>query len=199
MSSPGEMLYSPRVSTRSRRRFWLRLLALALVLAAVQLLHPRHLLGELVERAREAGLLGLFVLGVLYLPAALLGVPMAVLTFTGGVVFGPVPAFLVAVPGCAVGSCAAFMVGRVMAGDPEFLARGSGRVARFARSLEGRRRGFWTVVLLRLSPVTPFAVLNFAFGATPMSLRIYALATLLGSIPASLGFAIAGALVGPQR
>jgi uncharacterized membrane protein YdjX (TVP38/TMEM64 family) len=123
---------------------------------------------------------------------------VAVLTFTAGWLFGPVLASLMAVPACTVSACAAFAVGRIMAGDPRFLARGEGRIARLARALE-TRRGFWTVVVLRLSPVTPFAVLNFAFGATPIPLSTYALATLLGSIPATLGFAIAGSLLGGPR
>lgn len=191
---PGD---SPIASSTAgaRARFWRGLLLLALLLAAVQLLHPHALLPGLAEHMREAGWLGLSLIGLLYVPAALTAVPVAVLTFTAGWLFGPTAAFLMAVPACTASACAAFGVGRVMAGDPRFLARGEGRIARMARALESRR-GFWTVVLLRLSPVTPFALLNFAFGATPIRLSTYALATLLGSIPANLGFAIAGAMLG---
>lgn len=178
-----------------RARYWRGLLVLALLLAAVQLLHPQALLPGLAERVREAGWLGLFLVGLLYVPAALTAVPVSILTFVAGWLFGPAAAFLMAIPACTVSSCVAFGVGRAMAGDPRFLARGEGRIARLARSLE-TRRGFWTVTLLRLSPVTPFALLNFAFGATPIRLPTYALATLVGSIPATLGFAIAGAMLG---
>jgi uncharacterized membrane protein YdjX (TVP38/TMEM64 family) len=178
-----------------RARFWRGLLVLALLLAAVQLLHPHALLPRLIDRVRDAGWVGLLSIGLLYVPAALMALPLAILTFTAGWLFGPVAAFLVAIPACTVSACAAFTVGRVMAGDPQFLARGDGRIARVARALE-TRRGFWTVVLLRLSPVTPFGLLNFAFGATPIRLSTYALATLVGSLPANLGFAIAGAVLG---
>jgi uncharacterized membrane protein YdjX (TVP38/TMEM64 family) len=179
----------------ARARFWVGLLVLALLLAAVQLLHPQALFPGVAARVREAGWVGLLLIGLLYVPAALTAVPVAILTFTAGWLFGPAVAFLVAVPACTASACAAFGVGRIMAGDPRFLARGGGRIARLARALESRR-GFWTVVLLRLSPVTPFALLNFAFGATPVRLSTYALATLVGSIPACLGFAIAGAVLG---
>ncbi len=182
----------------TRARFWWGLLVLALLLVAIQLVHPHQVLPGVAERVRDAGWLGLCVLGLLYVPAALAAVPVAVLTFTAGWLFGPVAAFLVAVPACTISACAAFGVGRLMAGDPRFLARGDGRVARLARALE-TRRGFWAVVLLRLSPVTPVAVLNFAFGATPIRFSTYALATLVGSVPATLGFAIAGALLGGRR
>ena len=178
-----------------RGRFWRGLLLLALFLAAVQVLHPHDFLPDLgrararlrVDRPGRSG--------ALYVPAALTAVPLAVLTFTAGWLFGPVAAFLVAVPAGTLGACAAFGAGRLMAGDPRFLARGEGRVARLARKLR-TRRGFWAVVLLRLPPIAPFALLNFAFGATPSASRPIALATLLGSIPATLGFAIAGAMLG---
>jgi len=182
----------------ARARFWLGLLVLALLLAVFHILFPHDILLGLEGWVREAGWPGLFLLAFLYPPAALAGIPVAVLTFTAGWLFGPAAAFLMAVPSCTVSACAAFGVGRLLAGDPKYLARGRGRIARLARALE-TRRGFWTVLLLRISPVTPFAVLNFAFGATPMRLSTYALATLVGSIPATLGFAIAGALLGGRR
>jgi uncharacterized membrane protein YdjX (TVP38/TMEM64 family) len=63
----------------------------------------------------------------------------------------------------------------------------------------GTRQGFWTLVFLRLIPVMPFSALNFGFGATPLSARTYALASLAGSFPTCLGFAIAGAWLGGLR
>ncbi len=193
--SDDRSLAMARAAPGTRGRFWWGLLLLALLLAAVQVLHPHDFLPDLAERVRDTGWIGLVVLGALYVPAALTAVPLAVLTFTAGWLFGPVVAFLVAVPAGTLGACAAFGAGRLMAGDPRFLARGEGRLARLARALE-TRRGFWAVVLLRLPPITPFALLNFAFGATPIRLSTYALATLLGSMPATLGFAIAGAMLG---
>ncbi len=181
----------------ARRRFWRGLLLLALLLAAVQLLRPHDVLPGVAGFVRGIGWIGPVVFGLLYLPAALAAVPLAVLTFTAGWLFGPVVATLIAVPGCTMGACAAFAVGRFMAGDPRFLERGEGRVARVARALE-TRRGFWAVVLLRLAPFSPFAVLNFAFGATPIRFSTYALATLVGSVPATVGFAVTGAVLGQR-
>jgi uncharacterized membrane protein YdjX (TVP38/TMEM64 family) len=136
------------------------------------------------------------VVGLLYVPAALALVPAAAITMAAGLVFGPTLAFLVAVPAGTISACAAFRVGRVLAGDPDLLVQGEGRIARLARRLGDGRRGFWTVLLLRLSPVTPFAFLNFAFGGTPISLSAFALATLLGSIPTSALFAFGPSALG---
>ena len=197
--APGDA--SPSLApaaSRGRSRFWLGMGALAALLLVVQLLHPQHVLRPLVEQTRDAGWLGPALLGVLYLPAALTGIPLALLTFTAGWFYGPVTGPLVAVPACTAASWVAFAVGRMLSGDPLFLARGTGRIARAARGL-GTRRGFWALVLLRLVPVTPFSVLNFAFGATPLSHRTFVLATLVGSIPACLGFSFAGAWLSGLR
>ncbi len=165
---------------------------LAAALVALQLVNPQAALRPLVERTQHAGWMGPLLLGALYVPAMLVGIPATLLSLTAGWLFGTLIAFLVAVPASTVGACATFAVGRLLSGDPQFLARGRGDIAEVARGL-GTRKGFWTVLVLRLAPVTPFSVLNFAFGATPISLRAYALATLIGSIPASLGLAYAGA------
>lgn len=177
---------------RGRVRFWLGMGGLAAALVVVQALRPQQVLEPLVEQARGAGWLGPALLGLLYLPAALTGIPLGLLTFAAGWIFGPVIGFVLGLPACTAGSCAAFAVGRTLAGDPRFLARGEGAIARAARGL-GTTRGFWAMVLLRLVPFAPFSVLNFAFGATPISPRTYALATLLGSVPACLALALAGA------
>jgi len=171
------------------------LLALLLVL---QLLGAQKLLFPWVERTRGAGGSGAVLLGLLYFPAALAGVPLALLTITAGWFFGPVMGTLIAVPACTAASWAAFAVGRAMSGDPSFLARGRGELAAMARAM-ATGKGFWAIVLLRLVPLSPFSILNFAFGATPVSGAVYALATLIGSIPACLGFAYAGAFVSGLR
>jgi uncharacterized membrane protein YdjX (TVP38/TMEM64 family) len=184
--------------SHGRARYWLGMGGLAAALLLLQLLGPQQLMRPLVVLVPQLGGVGPALLGLAYLPAALTGIPLALLTVTGGWFFGPVTGFLVALPACTAGSCLAFAVGRRLSGDPLFLARGEGRIARAARGL-GTRHGFWAMVLLRLVPFTPFSVLNFAFGATPISLRSYALATLVGSLPACLVLSWAGARLSTMR
>ena len=88
-----------------------------------------------------------------------------------------------------------------LAADPSALARGEGRLARWSRAIG--RGGLRLVLLLRLAPVVPFSLLNFAFGATPTRLSHFALGSLLGTIPSQLGYACLGAILswppGPAR
>jgi uncharacterized membrane protein YdjX (TVP38/TMEM64 family) len=81
------------------------------------------------------------------------------------------------------------------------LAMGSGRVAQAVRAVG--RGGFRLVFVLRLAPIAPFSILNFAFGATPTTLAQYALGSLVGTIPSQLGYALLGAVLawpeGPRK
>jgi uncharacterized membrane protein YdjX (TVP38/TMEM64 family) len=53
-------------------------------------------------------------------------------------------------------------------------------------------QGFNIVFLARLSPLLPFGVLNYAFGATKISFGRYALATWLGMLPGTLMYCYLG-------
>ena len=54
------------------------------------------------------------------------------------------------------------------------------------------KEGFKIVLLLRLSPVFPFNLLNYALGLTRVSFRNYALASLIGMLPGILMYVYFG-------
>jgi uncharacterized membrane protein YdjX (TVP38/TMEM64 family) len=175
-----------------RRRLLVGALVLAAVVVAARLAGVERLVGPAVAGLRGLGLLGAALLALAYVPAALAGLPMAPLGMAAGAAFGVAGGAAIAIPANALAACLPFLVGRLVVGrDPEALARGEGRVARAARALG--KGGFRLVLLLRLSWVAPFGVLNYAFGATPCRLRDFVLGTLLGSAPVSVGYAWAGA------
>jgi uncharacterized membrane protein YdjX (TVP38/TMEM64 family) len=175
------------------------LLGAVLVVAHVLDLHAR--VPPLLASARGLGPAGVLVhLGV-YLVAALVGLPLSPVTLAAGATYGALAGAAIAVPGITIASCAAFLVGRLVARDPDALAQGEGRLARAARAIG--RGGFRLVVVLRLAPVFPFSILNFAFGATPTPLAHFALGSFLGTVPSQLGYACLGAVLawppGPRR
>jgi uncharacterized membrane protein YdjX (TVP38/TMEM64 family) len=107
------------------------------------------------------------------------------LTLVTGFLFGVPLGTLAVFLGANLGACAAFLVGRTVArnwiagkisGNPKFVALDEA-VAKEA---------FKIVLLLRLSPVFPFNILNYALGLTQVSFRDYALATLIGMLPETL-------------
>jgi uncharacterized membrane protein YdjX (TVP38/TMEM64 family) len=175
------------------------LLAALLVLARAFSLDERA--AALLEASRGAGLEGVLVHLAAYVGVALLGLPVAPLTVLAGATWGALAGAALGTPGAALGGCAAFLVGRLVARDPAALARGEGRVARWSRAIG--RGGLRLVLLLRLAPIVPFSLLNFAFGATPTRLSHFALGSLVGTIPSQLGYACLGAVLswppGPAR
>src|SRR5262249_23761276 len=58
------------------------------------------------------------------------------------------------------------------------------------------KNGFKVVVLLRLQPVIPFNMLNYALGLTDISLREYALASWIGMLPATILYVYLGSVMG---
>ncbi len=147
-----------------------------------------------LDAARGAGVGGVLLHFAAYVVAALLGLPMSPLTVAAGAAYGPLPGAALGVPAATLGACCAFAVGRlVVARDPEALARGERRMARTARAIG--RGGLRLVLLLRLAPVVPFSVLNFAFGMTPTRLSGFAMGSFVGTIPSQLGYACLGAVL----
>ena len=150
-------------------------------------------LAALADRVRGTGATGMATYGAAYVGAELLALPLAPFTVGAGWAFGALLGAIVIVPATTVGATAAFALTRAFVRDPVRLAEGEGRVARALRLAD--RGGFRLVLLLRLSPLTPFSLLNFAFGATPMRARDFALATFLGTIPSALVYGFLGSLL----
>jgi len=182
---------------RSPRRARVRAAALVLgavaLLAAVRFLPVGEVVAALADRIRGTGPAGVATFGAAYVAAELLALPLAPFTLGAGWAFGALLGAAVTVPATTVGATAAFALTRALVRQPDRLAAGEGRLSRALRTAgEG---GFRLVFLLRLSPLTPFSVLNFAFGATPMRTRDFALATFLGTIPSALAYGFLGSLL----
>jgi uncharacterized membrane protein YdjX (TVP38/TMEM64 family) len=164
-------------------------------------LHLDQRLPALLAAARSLGAWGLLVWVAAYVAGALLALPLAPVTVAAGATYGALGGAAIGVPSIVLSSACAFLVGRVVARDPHALAKGSGRLARSVRAIG--RGGLRLVLVLRLAPVMPFSFLNFAFGATPTTLPQFALATLAGTIPSQIGYALLGSVVtwppGPER
>ncbi len=142
-----------------------------------------------VERS---GVWGPIVLGVFYVVCCVFLVPGSIPTLAAGFLFGVLLGSLTAILGSTVGACAAFLVGRTMARG--WVARRIARSRRFAAidRMIGRH-GFKVVLLSRLSPISPFVILNYLFSLTKVSFREYALGSLIGMIPGTVLFVYFGA------
>jgi uncharacterized membrane protein YdjX (TVP38/TMEM64 family) len=117
----------------------------------------------------------------------------AVLTVTGGLLFGVLLGTALAVTGATLGAIGLFLVARYALFD--LLSRRTAPLmVRLRPGLE--RDGFSYLLALRLLPVVPFWLVNLAPALIGMRLAPYAAATFLGIIPGGVVFASIGAGVG---
>lgn len=166
----------------------------AAFVAALLLLPLDRWLLALVQTMREAGAGGALVYVAAYVAACVLFVPGSVLTLAAGFAYGPVQGTLLVMVASMLGAVAAFVLGRtVLRGRIERRLGGHPRFAAVDRAVAAQ--GFKVVLLLRLSPLFPFNVLNYALGLTQVPLRTYALASLIGMFPGTLLYVYLGSLV----
>ena len=59
----------------------------------------------------------------------------------------------------------------------------------------GDENGFKIVLLTRLSPLFPFNVLNYAYGASPVAFRDYLVASWIGMLPATILYVYLGSAI----
>lgn len=118
-------------------------------------------------------------------------VPKPLLSVAGGVAFGPVLGAVVVVAGVTAGAVASFAVARGLGRDAVRDRLRHGRAAAVDALLA--RRGVWAVIGLRLLPVVPFGVVNYAAGLSGLRLGAFALGTAVGVVPATAVYTTTGA------
>ena len=172
-------------------RIVLILIIAVALLSSLLLLPVKQYLIYVLEWTQGFGMWApLFVAGF-YVLAAVLFLPGSVITLGAGFLFGVTTGLLTVWIGANLGACAAFLVGRTVARKwVEEKVKGNPKFAAIDQALG--REGFKIVLLLRLSPVFPFDLLNYALGITKVSFRDYALASLIGMLPGTLMYVYFG-------
>jgi len=133
-----------------------------------------------------------FIIG--YTIATVAFVPGSLLTLAAGAMFGLFRGTLYVMIGATLGASSAFLVARYFARDlVERRLTASPRFAALDAALG--REGRHIVVLLRLSPVFPFNVLNYALGVTKVRFRDFVIASA-GMLPGSLLYVYYGRVAG---
>jgi len=169
--------------------------AAALAAIAAALLLPLGQWGTaLLAAVRDAGAAGAVLYGAIYAVATVLWIPGSLLTIGAGFVYGLAGGTMVVLPSAVVGATLAFVIGRFVARD-WVRARVSGHARMAAVHAAIGEHGFSIVLLLRLSPLFPFVLLNYALGLTDVKLREYVLASAVGMIPGTFLFVYLGTLV----
>ena len=170
------------------------LLIIAVVVAAA--LAPR-LGGLLFDFARWVETLGpwggaLFIVGYILITIAL--VPASLLTMAAGAIFGLGQGFGLVLIGAFIGGALSFLLARTIAHRPvQRLLESRPGVSRVERAVSARGRR--VIFLLRLSPVMPFGLLNYACGLTSVSFKDFLLGHV-GILPGTFLYIYYGTVLG---
>ena len=110
-------------------------------------------------------------------------VPLTFLILVAVVAFGPWTGFACALPGALIGATISYCIG--MALGREAVERLAGpRINALSRRLASR--GLVAIILVRLTPVAPFAIVNMVAGASHIRLRDLLLGTAIGMTPSTV-------------
>jgi len=191
-----EELKSTRDDAPGGTATW-RKIATTLVVVAILLVVGRRVgavLPQFVEWVQGLGAWAPIAFVAGYVLAAIAFVPGALLTLGGGAIFGLARGTLYVFVAASLGACAAFLIARYAA--RELVERKLATDARFAAidravAREGRK----IVFLLRLSPLFPYNLLNYALGLTNVSFLDYALGCF-GMLPGTFLYVYSGKVAG---
>lgn len=180
----------------SPRSWWKTIVIIVLVAAAIVALGKwgGKYVPQFAEWVHSLGPWGPIVFIGGYILAAIAGIPGSILTLAAGAIFGLWLGVAYVYVGAALGSIAAFLVSRYIArGFVEKKLADKPRFESIDKAIadDGRK----IVFLLRLSPVFPFSLLNYALGLTKVRLIDFIIASV-GMLPGTMLYVYYGKLAG---
>lgn len=151
-------------------------------------------LAALLVRVGELGPWGPILFALLYVAAAVTMAPAFLLSVAAGAIFGVWKGSLLVFVSATMGATAAYAVARRVArtGAMKWLLRDR-RVEVVRQAVA--HQGAWVQFLLRLSPIVPYVLLNYALGFSRVPLRDFLIACF-GMIPTIVMYAYYGRVVG---
>ena len=151
-------------------------------------------IAPLVRQLADLGIWGPVLFILLYVLAAITLAPAFLLTFSAGAVFGLWRGTLLTFVGASLGASAVFAVAAPLARSRvlRWIDRDP-RVAATRRAVV--RDSAWIMFLLRLSPLVPYNLLNYALALSGVRFRDY-LVALVGMFPAIIMYAYYGKVAG---
>lgn len=179
---------------------WLLGLMLVIAVGTAIALRDRFDAAALQAWVEGAGAAGPLLFMAVYALATVLFLPGSVITLAGGVLFGPVWGTVYNLTGATIGAALAFLIARYLAAG-WVTQRTGGRMKQLVDGVE--QEGWRFVAFVRLVPLFPFNLLNYALGLTRIRFWHYVLASYIFMLPGAtaytwLGYAGREALAGGE-
>lgn len=180
-----------RVRAVSRRAWWQ--LAAFVALFAVAAITVLTLGVPDVEQARQwvadRGGWAPVVFIVVFAALTVTPFPKSILSVAGGALWGLGTGLLICMAAVVLGATFSFLLGRHLIGHSVRPLAGP----HMKEVDDAVARSFLAVLAIRIMPVLPFTLLNYAFGITRIRYAVFALATAIGSTPGTGAYVAVGA------
>lgn len=137
----------------------------------------------------EAGIWAPILYIIIYVVATLLILPSTALNLAGGAIFGGVFGTIWTSIAAMLAAIVAFAFTRTV-GRELVAKRLAGKWQ--AMDAELSQGGLFYLFAIRLLPIIPYGLVNFAAGLTSVSFKDYCLGTALGTVPGVLPFVLLG-------
>ncbi|MDZ7883642.1 MAG: TVP38/TMEM64 family protein [Mycobacterium sp.] len=170
-----------------------KVVAIAVVVIAVVLVANTFDLPDpesIRSRVSEAGWWGIAGFVVVYAVLSATPFPASTLTIASGLLFGLAVGATVVVFAATVGAYLAYWMARAV-GRGHVAGSEWGKLRKLDAMLG--RRGLMSVLIVRLIPLFPFSLVNYAAGVSAVGQRDYVLGTVVGIVPGTIGFTALGA------
>lgn len=166
------------------------LVLLLLVGIAIAIIYRDQLDAAVLEQwINEAGILGPLLFMSIYVVGTVFFFPGSVLTLAGGALFGPVYGTLYNLTGATIGAALSFLVARYLLSEVVEKKSG-GRLKQLKEGVENE--GWRFIAFVRLVPLFPFNLLNYALGLTRIKFWHYVIASYVCMLPGGLAYTYFG-------
>jgi uncharacterized membrane protein YdjX (TVP38/TMEM64 family) len=152
---------------------------------------PTVALQDVVTAVESMGPLGALYFGVVYTLADLLAIPAFPLTASAGYLFGVTKGTGVVLASASIAAAISFVIGRtILRSYVENLLLEFPQFQKIDRAIG--KEGFKLMLLLRLSPIFPFALSNYLYGASSVGFMEYFFGTMIGFTPGTVAYVYSG-------
>ena len=165
------------------------LMLLVVGIALVLIYRKQFDVAAVEDWVKAAGAAGPILFMLIYALGTVFFLPGSVLTLAGGALFGPVMGTFYNLTGATLGATLSFLIARYLVSDWVERKTG-GRIRQLKEGVENE--GWHFVAFVRLVPLFPFNLLNYALGLTRIKLSHYVIASYLFMLPGAIAYTYLG-------
>jgi len=153
--------------------------------------NPQASLQQLLTLVEQAGPAGPLYFGIGYFVAEILAIPATPLTMSAGFLFGATQGTITVLIAATFAATFGYVVGKtVLRSFVEDILAQNPKYAKLDKAIG--EQGFPLLLLARLTPLFPFSLSNYVYGASSIKFPDYFFGTLLGFAPGTFAYVYTG-------